>query len=71
MILTTFTLSLLSFSAVLFIVIPGVITSWVYLRWFQVKPGEVVGNPSTDFSFASFFPEAVQYVCLAKKIPRN
>jgi hypothetical protein len=60
MLLTTSIFSLLSFSAPLFVIIPGVVTSWVYLRWFQAKPGEVVGNPSNDFSFASFFPEAVQ-----------
>jgi membrane associated rhomboid family serine protease len=60
MMLTTLIFSLISFSAALFVVIPGVIASWVYLRWFQAKPGEVVGNPSNDFSFASFFPESVQ-----------
>jgi len=37
----------------------GVIFSWIYLRFFQVKAG-IVGDMSEQFSLASFFPEPVQ-----------
>lgn len=37
----------------------GLVISWVYLRFFQVKDN-VVGDHSDSFSFASFFPEMLR-----------
>lgn len=38
----------------------GFISSWIYLRFFQHKPGGIVGDPSNIFAMHTFFPEAVQ-----------
>jgi hypothetical protein len=38
----------------------GWLTSWVYLRWFQVRGDDVRGDSSSEMNFASFFPEALQ-----------
>lgn len=41
----------------------GILVAWVYLRFYQrEKAGGTVGDMSPEFSFASFFPEPVQYV---------
>jgi len=37
----------------------GVLSSWIYLRFFQRK-GDVVGDLSDSFAFSTFFPEAVR-----------
>ncbi|GBG91272.1 hypothetical protein CBR_g52157 [Chara braunii] len=47
--------------AVLPFVIFGTYTSWLYLRFFQTKPeGNLKGDPSEEFSFASFFPDLLR-----------
>jgi hypothetical protein len=34
---------------------------WVYLRFFQAQPETTLkGDPSEDFKFSSFFPDAMQ-----------
>jgi len=38
----------------------GFISSWIYLRWIQERPGSVTGDFSEDFKFSSFFPEQIQ-----------
>ena len=40
----------------------GLMSSWIYLRWFQERPGNVTGDPSDEFKFSTFFPEQMQYV---------
>jgi len=47
-----------SFSSLYSII--GVYISWIYLRWFQRKGDGIVGDPSNEFAFASFFPEMTQ-----------
>lgn len=37
----------------------GLFISWIYARFFKTQDG-VKGDRSETFSFASFFPEAVQ-----------
>eukprot|EP01129_Flabellula_baltica_P014054 TRINITY_DN6657_c0_g1_i1.p1 TRINITY_DN6657_c0_g1~~TRINITY_DN6657_c0_g1_i1.p1 ORF type:complete len:291 (-),score=40.28 TRINITY_DN6657_c0_g1_i1:9-881(-) len=37
----------------------GMLTSWIYLRWYQLNDG-TRGDLSDEFSFASFFPEFLQ-----------
>eukprot|EP00270_Netrium_digitus_P017913 TRINITY_DN6712_c0_g1_i2.p1 TRINITY_DN6712_c0_g1~~TRINITY_DN6712_c0_g1_i2.p1 ORF type:complete len:346 (+),score=43.95 TRINITY_DN6712_c0_g1_i2:282-1319(+) len=42
----------------LFFVFFGTYGSWIYLRYFQAKPESAIqGDPSEEFSFATFFPE--------------
>ncbi|KAI8599352.1 eukaryotic integral membrane protein-domain-containing protein, partial [Dissophora ornata] len=54
--------SLLTRSRVqLMMAIYGLFISWVYSRFFKVQDG-IKGDRSETFSFASFFPEAAQYV---------
>lgn len=36
----------------------GVLGAWIYLRYYQRK-GEVVGDLSSSFAFATFWPEYV------------
>jgi hypothetical protein len=38
----------------------GSIVSWVYLRFYQMHTGGRRGDMADSFSFASFFPEAIQ-----------
>ncbi len=40
----------------------GLWYSWVYLRFYQRKAEGVVGDRNETFSFASFFPDPLQYV---------
>jgi hypothetical protein len=40
----------------------GLLVGWIYLRFYQPKSDGIVGDASDGFSFASFFPEVVQYV---------
>eukprot|EP00898_Chlorokybus_atmophyticus_P003385 jgi/Chlat1/4047/Chrsp26S04099 len=35
----------------------GTYSSWLYLRYFQEKLGNLKGDPSEDFAFHTFFPE--------------
>ncbi|KAK5583253.1 hypothetical protein RB653_004844 [Dictyostelium firmibasis] len=44
-----------SFTLVIF----GVFTAWIYLRFYQAKPG-TKGDPNESFSFYTFFPEPIQ-----------
>jgi len=44
----------------IFFTLLGVVFSWIYLRFFQVKADNVVGDMNESFSFASFFPEFMQ-----------
>ena len=54
--------SLLTRSQVqLMMAIYGLFISWVYSRFFKIQDG-IKGDRSETFSFASFFPEATQYV---------
>mmetsp|Transcript_47784 Transcript_47784/g.121922 ORF Transcript_47784/g.121922 Transcript_47784/m.121922 type:complete len:316 (+) Transcript_47784:246-1193(+) len=42
-------------------VVSGTYFSWLYLRFFQKKmDGKLVGDPSDEFRFATFFPEIVR-----------
>lgn len=36
----------------------GTVSAWVYLRYYQRK-GDVVGDLSSSFAFATFWPEYV------------
>ena len=39
----------------------GIATSWAYLRFYQPKSeGSLLGDPSNEFAFATFFPEFMQ-----------
>lgn len=40
-------------------VVGGTFASWGYLRFAQPQAGSSRGTPGEEFSFASFFPEAV------------
>ena len=40
----------------------GFINGWIYLRFFQLKANESKGDLSDGFAFATFFPEAIQYI---------
>ncbi|KAJ7970431.1 rhomboid-like protein 19 [Quillaja saponaria] len=45
------------------IIIFGIYTSWIYLRYWQRKPEtKLKGDPSDDFAFSSFFPEFLRPV---------
>jgi hypothetical protein len=48
----------------LIMAIYGLFISWIYSRFFRVQDG-IRGDRSETFSFASFFPEAAQYVSLS------
>jgi len=49
----------------------GLVISWTYLRFYQVKESSV-GDKSEDFSFASFFPEVLQpSVSIASNVTYN
>lgn len=39
-----------------------VMASWVYLRFYQIRADGSRGDMSDNFSFASFFPEPIQWV---------
>ena len=39
-----------------------VMASWVYLRFYQIRADGTRGDMSDNFSFASFFPEPIQWV---------
>ena len=43
-------------------VVSGVMIGWVYLRFYQPRGRGVKGDLSDSFSFASFFPEPIQWV---------
>lgn len=46
--------------ATLPLVVPSMLVSWLYLRYLQVKPGlNLRGDPSDEFRFATFFPQAL------------
>jgi hypothetical protein len=46
----------------LLMAIYGLFISWIYTRFLKVQDG-IRGDRSETFSFASFFPEFIQYVC--------
>jgi len=39
----------------------GLLYSWIYLRFFQVRSGSSKGDFSEGFAFATFFPEILQF----------
>jgi len=41
----------------------GILASWIYLRFYQVKETSI-GDRNESFSFASFFPELLQPIIL-------
>lgn len=42
--------------------VAGTYVGWIYLRYFQKNPlTGLKGDPSDDFSFASFFPDFMRY----------
>jgi hypothetical protein len=44
------------------IILFGIYTSWIYLRYFQKRlEAGLKGDPSDEFSFSSFFPEFLRY----------
>jgi hypothetical protein len=44
------------------IVLFGIYTSWIYLRYYQKRlEAGLKGDPSDEFSFSSFFPEFMRY----------
>jgi hypothetical protein len=44
----------------------GTYVGWIYLRYFQKNPlTGLKGDPSDDFSFASFFPDFMRYFNLS------
>ena len=45
----------------------GFVMSWVYLRFYQRKDG-VKGDSSDTFTFESFFPDPLQYVCASRNL---
>lgn len=47
----------------LLMAIYGLFISWIYTRFLKVQDG-IRGDRSETFSFASFFPEFIQYVSL-------
>jgi len=55
-----FSIFLLSKPLVIFFIIFGIIYGWIYLRFYQNKGNNVIGDMSDQFSFASFFPESIQ-----------
>ena len=46
--------------ATTWLVISGIASSWVYLRFFQRNQQGTRGDMSESFSFATFFPEPIQ-----------
>jgi hypothetical protein len=42
------------------LVLSGIIISWVYLRFYQKKEQGSRGDMSEGFAFATFFPEPIQ-----------
>jgi hypothetical protein len=39
-------------------IVSGAYISWIYLRYWQMKPEtNLRGDPSEDFAFSTFFPE--------------
>jgi membrane associated rhomboid family serine protease len=57
-----FSLFLLTKPLLILFVLFGIIYGWIYLRFFQSKGSNIIGDMSDQFSFASFFPEPIQPV---------
>jgi len=55
-----FSIFLLSKPLLILFVLFGIIYGWIYLRFYQNKGNNIVGDMSDQFSFASFFPEPIQ-----------
>jgi len=55
-----FSIFFLSKPLLILFVLFGIIYGWIYLRFYQNKGNNIVGDMSDQFSFASFFPEPIQ-----------
>ena len=42
--------------------VSGTLSGWIYLRFYQKREQGSRGDMAESFSFATFFPEMIQYV---------